>query len=310
LIKYQQLTGKGAGPLLTVGDLLDRYLAEVVPTKAPRTQIDNYKEIARLRIAFGGMLIGDVTEQLVYQYLDGRRSKNGDPAPVRANREIALLRHAYRKAIRWGSATRNPCLGIEYNRETPRDRDVSDQDLLQFLAGASPLIRGYAELKQLTGLRKGDLLLLRKSDLTEEGILVEPRKTRRLNPRTGLRKGRQRLIEWSPELSAAVDTVKRLWEGQRHVSSVYLFHTRKGAPYYNEAKSTADGFDSIWHRYMKKAEAKGVEHFTEHDIRAKAGSEAVRAGQDGPKLLGNSQAIFNKVYSRGVEKVQPLKRVK
>src|SRR3972149_1474303 len=71
--------------LATLGDCMDRYLAEVVPTKAPRTQLDNAREMANLRRSFGHFLPNEVTAQDIYRYLDGRG------APVRANREIALL---------------------------------------------------------------------------------------------------------------------------------------------------------------------------------------------------------------------------
>jgi hypothetical protein len=41
----------------TIGQLLDRYALEVVPTKAPKTQEENTRAIANLRAVFGEMLI-------------------------------------------------------------------------------------------------------------------------------------------------------------------------------------------------------------------------------------------------------------
>jgi integrase len=98
------------------------------------------------------------------------------------------------------------------------------------------------------------------------------------------------------------------------IDTVYLFATLNGQPYYNVAKGRADGFDAIWKRYMVKAKAAAkdggwtLEHFTEHDIRATAGTDAEEAGQQGHKLLGNSEKQFRTAYSRGVEKVHPLRR--
>ena len=45
--------------------------------------------------------------------------------------------------------------------------------------------------------------------------------------------------------------------------------------YINEATGESHGFDSIWQRFMSRvlAETKVKERFTEHDIRAKAGSD-------------------------------------
>lgn len=44
----------------TIGELLDRYLLEVVPTKAPKTATENVKQIARLRLVFGHMALTDL----------------------------------------------------------------------------------------------------------------------------------------------------------------------------------------------------------------------------------------------------------
>jgi hypothetical protein len=79
-------------------------------------------------------------------------------------------------------------------------------------------------------------------------------------------------------------------------------------------KSRSDGFDAIWKRYMAKAKMNAkvegwtLEHFTEHDIRAKAGSDAEAAGQAGHKLLGNTEKQFRTAYDRGARKVLPLQR--
>jgi hypothetical protein len=98
--------------------------------------------------------------------------------------------------------------------------------------------------------------------------------------------------------------------------TIYLFASKNGTPYYNDQKAKADGFDAIWKRYMAKAKAAAEEggwtlrHFTEHDIRAKAGTDAAEAGQAGHKLLGNSEKQFRAAYDRGVERVVPLSRSK
>ncbi len=38
----------------------------------------------------------------------------------------------------------------------------------------------------------------------------------------------------------------------------------------DEATSETSGFDSMWQRWMKKVEEKGITHFTENDLRKKA----------------------------------------
>lgn len=306
-------------PLTTLDTIMDRYLREVVPEKAPRTQLDNQRELGNLRASFGRFEPDAVTAQDIYTYLDGRTGK------VRANREIALLGHIYKKAIRWGAATRNPCTGaeIERNPEVPRDRLIEDRELEFFKQHASPLIRAYCDFKELTGMRKGDILTITKAALQDDGIHYVARKTRRRDPKTGELRGKKRVILWTPELREVIAQVlalrqrrRRRIKGRREplIDTVYLFATLNGQPYYSVAKSRADGFDAIWKRYVVKAKAAAkaegwlLEHFTEHDIRAKAGTDAEAAGQQGHKLLGNTEKQFRTAYSRGVEKVQPLRR--
>ena len=109
-------------PCRTMGDIIDRYMREVAPTKAASTHKDNIKQSKYLRAAFGALNPRQITQQAIYLYLDrrGRRSE------VQANRELALLSHVFRKAIRWGIVTVNPCTGIERFHEQPRARYVED----------------------------------------------------------------------------------------------------------------------------------------------------------------------------------------
>ena len=47
-------------------------------------------------------------------------------------------------------------------------------------------------------------------------------------------------------------------------------------PYQNEEKGDANSFNSVWQRFMKRLlnETKVTQRFTEHDLRAKVGSDA------------------------------------
>jgi integrase len=81
-----------------------------------------------------------------------------------------------------------------------------------------------------------------------------------------------------------------------------LFCTRKGQPY------TVDGFNSIWQRKMRKALEEDVlaERFTDHDIRAKTGSDAEEA--HAVKLLAHDDPKTTKrYYRRQTPVVTPLK---
>ena len=92
--------------------------------------------IKSLRLFFGTLRPKDVTRVDVYTYLDKRG------APVRANREKALLSDVFSIAIRWGIVTDNPCWGVKRNPEKPRDRYVEDFEHETVWKAAPMLVQG------------------------------------------------------------------------------------------------------------------------------------------------------------------------
>ena len=293
----------------TLGQWGDRYILEVVPKKAARTQIDNRKEWARLKPVFGDMLPEDMDQQAMNAYLAARG------AITRGNREKALLSHMLSWLVFLGVLKANPLLGMQRKftgtQELPRDRLVTDKELGIFMHAARPKLLAYVELKEITRLRKGDLLTLELSNLKDDGLEVKPRKNRRRHPRTGEELGKQRFYPYEkfPQLKGVIDRVlviKRDQERRTRRITPWLFATEEGECYYDPDTTSATGFDSMWRKTMVRAKraarAEGweLQHFTEHDLRARKGGT--------PMLLGNTEAVFKKHYDRGVEVVEPIRR--
>lgn len=326
LEQYGRLVNPERRNLVHMGEIGDTYMIEIAPRKSPRTREDNVKEWANLRPSFAHLLPSEITPQMMYKYMAARAAR------VRANREKALLSHMLTYAVYKGIISNNP-IAWQMRRdminhgERPRTRLPDERDIDTLKSVSSEMIRCYVDFKEFSGWRKGDILTLNETtDLREDGIYVMPRKGRRLDPDTGERTGRERMLKWSDDLRALVERIKALKRALPRARpgavttlparrrSPYLFAPRDGGCYYNIEKSRSDGFDAIWKRYMTKAKAKAqeqgwtLEHFTEHDVRAKAGTDAERDGRQGHKLLGNSLATFKKTYDRGVEIVEPNRR--
>lgn len=306
LAKYEVLI-RSRGRLRTLGECMDKYLLEVIPQKAANTQRDNRAELARIKSVFGHMQPDDVLPVDIYAYLDARvNEKTGKPAKTRANREIALLSHVFTKAMRWGVATRNPCLGVEKHVLKPRDRLVTEAELEAFSNFAGEFIAAYLGLKALTGLRKSDLLAIKMGDLTDEGIEVRTKKT-----------GVRQCFLWTDDLRAAVDRILAIPRRHRVLEVVhgntkraipdperFLFSTKRRDQF------TLSGFDTLWQRAMREAMKAGIlkERFVEHDIRAMAATRAAEEGHDAQKLLGHASRQMTDKYvkSRSVVRVVPL----
>jgi integrase len=277
-----------------MGELFDRYAHEVIPLKAQRTQASNLASIRKLKSVFGKMPIEAVKPKHVYQFKD-IRGKQGKTA---ANRDIEVLSHTFTKAIEWGFCENHPIKGkVQKFSRPPRKRYVEDWELAEALKFASPLISTYVELKLLTGLRRGDLLSLKVSDLKEDGIHVTPRKTANST-------GKSVIYSWTDSLRESVERIIKL---RRKILSIWLFHTNKGQPYL-KPNGTANGFDSIWQRFMAKALENSAlkERFTEHDLRAKVASET--GSEHAKKMLGHSSSeITDRVYRRKPEIIRPAR---
>lgn len=88
-------------------------------------------------------------------------------------------------------------------------------------------------------------------------------------------------------------------------NSQWLFCNRWGECYVNETIGEARGWKAMWQRFMERvlAETSVREAFTEHDLRAKAGSDAdslERARQ----LLGHADAaVTSRVYRRKPKRI-------
>lgn len=292
----------------TVAQLLDRYLLEVVPAKKPATQATDRERIPLLRKRFGDFRLEEVEPQHIYQYVDKRRDRSDKPARTAALHEMSIFRHVFTKAVEWGLIARHPFKGqIRLKGAKPRTRYVEDWELIEALSlvprrrsGSVLMVQAYIKVKLLTGLRRGDLLRLHMSrDLTDEGIRVLPHKTADSG-------GRRRLIEWSEELRSAIDLAK----AARPLDiAPWLFCTRQGDSYIDEATGRAWGWNSVWQRFMTRLlkETKITERFTEHDLRAKCGSDA-ESLERARELLGHVDAkTTERFYRRKMERVRPLR---
>lgn len=283
----------------TIGQLLDRYLVDVAPLKAPKTYTENIRQIAALRKVFGDVALTDLEPQHVYLYVDKRKAKTA------AKREVEVLSHAFTKAVEWGLMRAHPFKGeVRIAGSKPRERYVEDWELLAALnlpvrrkKGSAAMVQAYLRLKLLTGLRQRDLLLMKESDCKEDGIHVTPSKTANST-------GKRLIYEWTPELREAVAGTKTV----RPAPSSYLFCTLQGHCFV-EADGTAGNWNNIWQHFMTRVleETKVTERFTEHDLRAKVGSDAESLERAKQLLAHSDSRLTERVYRRRPERIKPTK---
>lgn len=280
--------GDRAAAVITFRYVATQYRALVIPTKAPRTQKDNGKELDKLLEFFDdppGPL--EAIEPVhVRQYMTWRA------APIRATREKALLSHLWNWARETGyTKLPNPCAGIKGTKGAGRDAYIDDAAYEAIYGHADAPLRDAMDLAYLTGQRLGDVLRMDATHLREGVLEVRQGKT-----------GKLLRIDLSGRLAAVVERIKAR-KRALPVCSTRLVMGDNGQPLQARA---------VQNRFAVAREAAGLPEFQFRDLRAKAGTDKAEAAGDirqAQKQLGHSSVVMTEHYvrSRRGEKVSPTK---
>ena len=98
-----------AGPtdIANMGQLMDRYAVEIVPTKAAKSQESNRLSLRRLRPVFGHMRPSTVPPHHYHQYKHKAGVQFGNTS---INRDLEVLSHLLTMAVEWGGTDKNPLI--------------------------------------------------------------------------------------------------------------------------------------------------------------------------------------------------------
>ncbi len=278
----------------TMAVIFDRYERDVIPWKSAKSQAGNLAELEMLRKAFADAPIDAIKPMHIAQYRDARRNlRTGELAPVRANREIALLSHIFNMAREWGYTEReNPCAGVRRNREKPRDYYATDAVYFAVYEAAEQALKDAMDLAYYTGQRPADVMQYRWSDIHDGALWVKQDKT-----------GAKLRVEISGDLERLLQAIR----SRPMVSATTIICTAHGRPLRKENRQrmfVAARADAAA-KYPELADA--IMAFQYRDIRPKAASETNL--DHAQKLLGHANPeITKRVYRRAGERVSPLKK--
>ena len=267
-----------APAVLTFRHVCDAYRRDVIPTKAARTQADNGREIAKLLEFFDDppAPLDAIRPVNVRQYMNWRKG-----APIRANREKALLSHIWNYARSVGyTDLPNPCAGIKGNREKGRDQYIEHAQFDAIWEHADPCLRDAMDLAYLSGQRPADVLKLSEMNVRDRFLHVGQSKT-----------GAKLRIEVTGELAALLARVRERKQGHA-VYSTRLIVNEMGR---------AIGTNAMSRRWVKACAAAGVSGVQFRDLRAKAATDKEEATgniRDAQRQLGHSNVRMTEHYTR------------
>lgn len=223
-----------------------------------------------LKEMFAEFAPGQVTHGSVVQMLDvWKRS------PATANRLLTVLKQVFQWALDREIVDRNPCESVKRLPTEARDRLITQEEYDKIYLEAPEWLRVIMDLCYYTGQRIGDVVAIRHTQISEDGIFFEQQKT-----------GKKLTVGWSDALRA---TVGRAAKVTLSPSSEFILATYKG---------TARFPTNVWKVFKESSRKAGVENVTLHDIRAMSGTEADKEGKDPMLLLGHSDRKTTQIYLR------------
>ncbi|NIP31012.1 MAG: tyrosine-type recombinase/integrase [Candidatus Dadabacteria bacterium] len=258
--------------------LIEQYLEFSKSTKKPNSynrDITSYKHLIRY---FKGKIIQKVSAWQVEKYKSYRQKeamKNGKyPSKITINRELAMLKHMFNKAVEWNLLSNNPIARVKLFPEKPKQlRVITEAEFKKLYNEASEFLKPILMIAVHAGLRRSEILNLNKSDinLKDRYILV--------------RESKNGEIRHVPINSLLMKTLKSVINNN---DSEYLFPGPKGDP----VKSVKQGFWAALRR-------SGIAHLRFHDLRHSFGSNLSMAGVDIAtiqELMGHKDISTTKRY--------------
>jgi len=288
----------------TLEEIIRKYEADELATiKREATKTEYQGRIKRLRAAFRtkrypkaevqALLPGYLSAVTITQHLHANRERASS-----ANKDIQTLSRMFRLArVRWGLTTFNPCDGIEYLPEAPRDQYVSDERYAQIYNAASPVLQCMLEISTQTGAREGMIFDIRIGDFS--AAQIELRVTKKRNEKGFTTKAYTMTPDLWAALTRALELRKKNRGGAASLPSDYLFITKQGNPYGKEA------FKTLWRAVRTKLGLKPRE-ITFHDMRAKAASDSDSDVSAQELLHHEDVKVTKRVYRRKVPTGTPL----
>lgn len=262
---------RSASERMTLEAALNRYLADITPTKKPSSQKSERLKANTLIEHLGKYSLAALTPELVANYRDkrlnslGRRGVPISPNTVRL--ELALLGHLFTVSIQeWGlGLTYNPVQNIR--KPSPgegRSRRLDSEEERRLFAvlrqHSNPMLAWIARIALETGMRSSEILTLTRGQVDVK---------RRLVRLTDTKNNEARLV---PLTQAATEVFKQALNNPvRPLDCNLVFFGEPG----KEGKRSPYVYTKVWNLAKKKA---GLDDFRFHDLRHEAVSRLVEAG--------------------------------
>lgn len=258
----------------TLDDAIDAYILGPLKAKAPGTRRNDLARLLWWRERLGAYYLGSITAPMI-----AAASAELKVAPATVNRYLTALSAVFTKARReWHWIKANPVSDVTHPTEPPgRDRYFTAEEIQALIAACtkrSHELRVLVLLALTTGLRKGDLLALRRADVDLQRRVIT------------LRQSKTKTLRGVPIASAIMPDLLAL---PHRLDSPLLFRIRTVDPW--------NTFRKDWEAALEEAKIEGASF---HTCRHSVGSHAAMSGateRELMELLGHKTPIMARRYS-------------
>jgi integrase len=228
---------------VTVREFVDRWLEASAPTLRPSTA-RRYRDVARLHIVgvIGNVKLAKLSPADVQRLYADRLAAGLSPTSV--HHVHAILHRALDQAVRWGLLLRNVTEAVDPPRRANPEMQTWDaRQAAAVLASATgDDLEALWRLALLTGMRRGELLGLRWTDLDLDAGALSVRRTLSRGTTSRLEAGEPKTASGKRRVSLPASVVKSLRQhrdrqtfakagaGEAYQDRGLVFATETGAP--------------------------------------------------------------------------------
>ena len=270
--RYESLAKR---PSPRLDEFVEEYFAYYRANRRPRSVLRHETSWQSIAPVFGAKRLKDITSLDLERYRQQRQQQGRSDVTI--NRELALLRNLYNKAIAWGKATDNPATKVRFAQENNgRIRFLSLEEETRLLASCKKPLKPLVLTALHTGCRKSELLSLTWEDVDFTRQIITVRAAYAKN-------GERRDIPMNDVLTTTLEEVRIT------ATTTAVFASRNGTPYRS--------FRTAFEQAVRRA---AIPDFTFHDLRHTFASRLVMAGVDPAtvkELMGHKDITMTLRYT-------------
>lgn len=271
----------------TFGELIDRYIAHVLPRK-PKSIKKQTAQLLWWKEQIGDRLLCEINTPLIVEIRDkftGETTcRGGKRSPATVNRYLAVLSHAFSVAVtEWQWLTESPIKKLKQKESNGRIRFLSDDERDRLLQGCRESKNTYLYLVVMialsTGCRLNEIMSLQYPDIQwdKNNCLITIKETKNGHPHS------IPLVGIAKQLLAEHAKFRRL-------DTDLIFPATKGI------KPRPAVIRTAWEEALKKAD---IKNFSFHCLRHTAASWLAQANVSGPiiqKILNHRSSNISARY--------------